>query len=100
MKLNIPIILKIVFVLFIFATIVLGEVNSFYELIPIWDDMIHLVQGFFVASIGFSVIYTLFKNKKINNLTKFIIIILFVNHTIFFYYFLFFRNATLLVHEC
>ena len=62
-----PIIIRITFVLFIFSTIVLGEVNDFYELVPIWDDVLHIVQGIFVASIGFSLMYMLFKKKDESN---------------------------------
>lgn len=66
-KVKFPPVLKITFILFVFSTIVLGEVNDFYELIPIWDDILHIVQGFFIASIGFSLMYMLFKKKVESN---------------------------------
>jgi len=62
----VPNALRIVLVLFVFSTIVLGEVNNFYELIPIWDDIIHIVQGFFVAWIGFLLGLLIF-NKCVYN---------------------------------
>lgn len=68
-----PVIVRITFVLFIFATIILGEINDFYVLIPIWDDILHIVQGFVVSSVGFSLIYLLFKNKNIIRYEKILI---------------------------
>lgn len=74
-KIKIPVILKIVFILFVFSTMVLGEVNDFYGLIPIWDDILHLVQGFFITSIGFSFGYILFKTKNMRYFRKTFIIL-------------------------
>lgn len=41
---------------FIFAAEILGEINSFYTRIPNWDTMLHTINGFLVAAIGFALV--------------------------------------------
>lgn len=48
--------LKVLVLLFIFAAEILGEIGSFYTYIPWWDTMLHTVNGFLMAAIGFSLI--------------------------------------------
>ena len=48
--------LKVIVLLFIFAAEILGEIGSFYTYIPWWDTMLHTVNGFLMAAIGFSLI--------------------------------------------
>ena len=48
--------LKAIILLFIFAAEILGEIGSFYTYIPWWDTMLHTVNGFLMAAIGFSLI--------------------------------------------
>lgn len=57
-KLNIklPTTLEIVILLFIFAAEILGEIHSFYVKIPHWDTMLHTINGFMMAAIGFAMI--------------------------------------------
>lgn len=56
LKVTIPIGLKTVILLFIFAAEILGEINAFYVKIPIWDTMLHTTNGFLMAAIGFATI--------------------------------------------
>ncbi|MBQ4573724.1 MAG: hypothetical protein IJA85_00860 [Clostridia bacterium] len=56
LNLTIPQPLEIVVLLFIFASEILGEIASFYTYIPWWDSMLHAVNGFLMASIGFALI--------------------------------------------
>ncbi len=48
--------LEIIVLLFIFAAEILGEIGSFYTYISWWDTMLHTVNGFLMAAIGFAFI--------------------------------------------
>ena len=45
-----------IILLFVFAAEILGEIGSFYTHIPWWDTMLHTVNGFLMAAIGFAMI--------------------------------------------
>lgn len=64
LKIELPIILEIIIFLFIFSAEILGEINNFYGIIPYWDTILHTLNGFLCASIGFSLIYLLNENSK------------------------------------
>ena len=53
---NIPILLETIILLFIFSAEILGEINAFYIKIPIWDTILHTLNGFLMAAVGFSLI--------------------------------------------
>ena len=53
---SIPVGLESVILLFVFCAEILGEINAFYIKIPIWDTVLHTVNGFLMAAIGFSLI--------------------------------------------
>ena len=57
-KLNIklPIALEAVIMFFIFSAEILGEIQSFYTIIPLWDTILHTINGFMMAAIGFAMI--------------------------------------------
>ncbi|MBR5289279.1 MAG: hypothetical protein IKU34_11940 [Clostridia bacterium] len=57
-KLNVelPGTLEIIILLFIFAAEILGEINSFYVRVPNWDTMLHTINGFLCAAIGFALV--------------------------------------------
>ncbi len=54
--LKLPSGLQISIFLFIFAAEILGEINNFYGAIPFWDTMLHTINGFLCASIGFNLV--------------------------------------------
>lgn len=56
LKLHLPKTLKTIILLFIFSAEILGEIGSFYTRIPWWDTMLHTVNGFLMAAIGFAMI--------------------------------------------
>ena len=62
LKIEFPTIMEVSIYLFIYAAWILGELNSFYELFPYWDTMLHTINGFLCAGLGFSFIDIL--NKK------------------------------------
>ncbi|GHV04705.1 membrane protein [Clostridia bacterium] len=57
--------MHILFVLFLYCGIVLGEVRSFYYKVPHWDSFLHLFSGAMLGVVGFSVIDTLNDSKSV-----------------------------------
>ena len=65
-KLNIalPNALESIILLFIFSAEILGEVQNFYGIFKGWDSILHTINGFLCAAIGFSLIDILNKSEK------------------------------------
>ena len=42
--------------LFIFAAEVLGEISAYYTTYPYWDTMLHTLNGFLCAAVGFCLV--------------------------------------------
>lgn len=55
-KIGIPSLLETIIYLFIYSTAILGEINNFYGIIPFWDTLLHTLNGFLCAGIGFSLV--------------------------------------------
>ena len=53
---QIPVFLQVIIMIFIFSAEILGEVNAYYIKIPMWDTMLHTLNGFLMAAIGFSLV--------------------------------------------
>ena len=53
---DLPTMLEGISYCFIFAAEILGELNSFYTRIPYWDTMLHTLNGFLMAAIGFALV--------------------------------------------
>ena len=64
LKVEIPPVFQIIIYLFIFAAEILGEVNKYYTAIPGWDTMLHTINGFLCAAIGFSLFNILNRDSK------------------------------------
>ena len=71
MKLEIPPLFQAIIFAFIFAAEILGEVNHYYVRFPGWDTMLHTMNGFLCAAIGFSLIYLLNRSSQEFNLSPF-----------------------------
>ena len=56
--------LEVVILLFIFSDEILGEIGNFYNRIPWWDSMLHTINGFLMAAIGFAMINILNNTPK------------------------------------
>ena len=56
LAIDIPPLMEGIIYCFIYAAEILGEINSFYTLIPGWDTMLHTMNGFLVAAVGFSLV--------------------------------------------
>ena len=63
-KVSIPNVLEIIILLFIFSAEILGEIQNFYNIIPNWDMILHTLNGFLAAAIGFSLIDILNSTDK------------------------------------
>ena len=74
-KIDLPDTLEIIIFLFIFSAEILGEINNFYGNIPHWDTILHTINGFLCASVGFSLVYLLNKNTKFINLSPFFVVL-------------------------
>ncbi len=61
---DIPDTLEIIILLFIFAAEILGELQNYYHQFPHWDVMLHTVNGFLCAAVGFSLVDILCRNKQ------------------------------------
>ena len=57
--------LEITILCFIFAAEILGEVNAFYVVIPGWDTMLHTLNGFLAAAVGFSLVLLLNDDERL-----------------------------------
>ena len=64
-KVELPTTLEIIILLFIFAAEILGEIDDYYLLFPFWDTMLHTINGFLAAAIGFSLVTLLNDSEKI-----------------------------------
>lgn len=53
---EIPDTLEVIILLFIFAAEILGEIQQFYINFPYWDTMLHTLNGFLAAAVGFSLV--------------------------------------------
>ena len=64
LKIEIPDVLEIIILLFIFSAEILGEIQNFYGAFKYWDTILHTINGFLCAAIGFSLIDILNNSKK------------------------------------
>ena len=61
---DIPDTLEIIIMLFIFAAEILGEIRAFYTTYQGWDTMLHTLNGFLCAAIGFSLVDMLNREER------------------------------------
>lgn len=61
-NIQLPDALQVIILLFIYSAEILGEINEYYIVIKHWDTMLHTLNGFLCAAIGFSLIDIL--NRK------------------------------------
>lgn len=56
LMIDLPDTLEIIIMLFIFSAEILGEIRAFYTTYQGWDTMLHTLNGFLCAAIGFSLV--------------------------------------------
>ena len=64
LKIRIPALFEGIIYCFIFAAEVLGELGHFYTQFPLWDTMLHTLNGFLFAAVGFSTVELLNRTSK------------------------------------
>ena len=75
-RVELPTALEIIILMFIFSAEILGEVNEFYIKIPGWDTLLHTLNGFLAAAIGFSLVNLLNNDDRLTfNLSPFFVAI-------------------------
>ena len=66
LQIDLPNALEIVILLFIFSAWILGEVQTYYTIFPYWDTMLHTLNGFLCAAIGFSLVDLLNRHERVS----------------------------------
>lgn len=56
LRIDLPDTLEVIILLFIFAAEILGETQAYYVHFKHWDTMLHTLNGFLCAAIGFSLV--------------------------------------------
>ena len=79
LRIELPSTLEIIVLLFIFSAEILGEIECFYVRLNGWDTMMHTINGFLCAAIGFSLVEILNreKNVKVNMSPLFMAVVAF-----------------------
>lgn len=67
MRVDVPDTLEIIILLFIYAAEILGEIRAYYITFAYWDTMLHTLNGFLCAAIGFSLVDILNRNERITS---------------------------------
>lgn len=65
LDIELPNTLEIIILLFIYAAEILGEINAYYVTFPYWDTVLHTLNGFLCAAVGFSLLDILNREEKI-----------------------------------
>lgn len=64
LHIKMPTTLEVIILLFIFSAEILGEIQEYYLIFDHWDAMLHTINGFLMAAIGFSLIDILNENEN------------------------------------
>ena len=64
-RIELPSALEVIVLVFVFAAEILGEISSFYEIFPFWDTVLHTMNGFLAAAIGFSLVDLLNRSDRV-----------------------------------
>lgn len=64
LRVELPATLEIILLLFIFSSEFLGEIGCFYINFPLWDSILHTINGFLCAAVGFSLIDFTNRNNR------------------------------------
>ena len=65
LDLDLPNTLEIIILLFIYAAEILGEIGAYYVTFPYWDTVLHTLDGFLCAAIGFSLLDILNRHNDV-----------------------------------
>ena len=65
-RLNIPSVMLIMYAVFLYCAIYLGEVRNFYFTMPHWDTILHTFSGVALGALGFSLVSILNKSESLH----------------------------------
>ena len=66
LRVTLPSTLECIILLFVFAANILGEINNFYVRVPHWDTLLHTLNGFNCAAIGFALVDMLNRHERVS----------------------------------
>ena len=64
LHIDVPNVLEVIILLFIFSAEILGEIQEYYLRIPFWDTILHTINGFLMAAIGIAMVDILNRSRK------------------------------------
>ena len=64
LDITLPNTLEIIILLFIYAAEIMGEIGAYYVTFPYWDTVLHTLNGFLCAAIGFSLLDILNRHSE------------------------------------
>lgn len=59
-----PTALEVIILCFIFCAEILGELSAFYIWVPYWDTILHTINGFLFAAVGFAMVDFFNRNER------------------------------------
>lgn len=65
LKIAIPSNMLLLYTIFLYSAIYLGEVRSFYYNVSNWDNILHTFSGAMIGALGFSIVTLLNKTEKV-----------------------------------
>ena len=78
LNIRIPVLFESIIYIFIYSAWILGEIQNYYVLIPGWDTILHTMNGFLCAAVGFSLVDLLnHKSKDVHLSPMYITIVAF-----------------------
>ena len=66
LRIDLPDTLEVIILLFVYAAEILGEIQAYYVHLSFWDTMLHTLNGFLCAAIGFSLVDLLNRNERVS----------------------------------
>lgn len=66
LHIDLPDTLEVIILLFIYAAEILGEISDYYIHFPYWDTMLHTMNGFLCAAIGFALVDILNREERVS----------------------------------
>lgn len=64
LRIELPNLLESIILMFIFAALILGEIRSYYITYQHWDLILHTLNGFLCAAVGFSLVDLLNREER------------------------------------
>lgn len=66
LRIELPTILEVIVVVFVFCAQILGEIGMYYTRFPFWDTMLHCTSGFLFAAFGFSLVDLCNRSRRVD----------------------------------